>query len=87
MDRLEAMRVFCTVVDTGSFASAAERLNVSTSAVSRWVAQLESHLQARLLNRTTRRIGLTESGQAYYERCAQWLQEKLAASSMSPDPL
>ena len=64
MDRLEAMRVFCTVVDTGSFAAAAERLNVSTSAVSRWVAQLESHLQARLLNRTTRRIGLTESGQA-----------------------
>lgn len=81
MDRLEAMRVFCTVVDTGSFAAAAERLNVSTSAVSRWVAQLESHLQARLLNRTTRRIGLTESGQAYYERCAQWLQELEAIES------
>lgn len=81
MDRLEAMRVFCTVVDTGSFAAAAERLGVSTSAVSRWVAQLESHLQARLLNRTTRRIGLTESGQAYYERCAQWLQELEAIES------
>jgi DNA-binding transcriptional LysR family regulator len=75
MDRLEAMRVFCTVVDTGSFASAANKLEQSTSAISRWVAQLESHLQVRLLNRTTRRISLTESGQAYYERCVQWLHE------------
>lgn len=75
MDRLEAMRVFCTVVDTGSFASAANKLEQSTSAISRWVAQLETHLQVRLLNRTTRRISLTESGHAYYERCAQWLHD------------
>ena len=90
MDRLEAMRVFCTVVDSGSFAAAADRLGISTSAVSRLVAQLESHLQARLLNRTTRRIGLTESGQAYYERCAQWLHEleaieaAVGAQSLNP---
>ena len=75
MDRVEAMRVFCTVVEAGSFASAADKLIQSTSAVSRWVAQLESHLQVRLLNRTTRRISLTESGQAYYERAVQWLHE------------
>jgi DNA-binding transcriptional LysR family regulator len=75
MDRLEAMRVFCTVVEAGSFASAANKLEQSTSAISRWVAQLESHLQVRLLNRTTRSISLTESGQAYYDRCTQWLHE------------
>ncbi|RCS58080.1 LysR family transcriptional regulator [Parvibium lacunae] len=75
MDRLEAMRVFCRVVELGSFAAAADKLGQSTSAVSRWVAQLESHLQVRLLNRTTRRISLTESGQAYYERAAHLLTE------------
>ncbi|MDO9178502.1 MAG: LysR family transcriptional regulator [Agitococcus sp.] len=81
MDRLEAMRVFCTVVDTGSFASAANKLEQSTSAISRWVAQLETHLQVRLLNRTTRRISLTESGHAYYERCSQWLHDLEAIES------
>ena len=75
MDRLEAMRVFCKVVEVGNFAAAADKLGQSTSAVSRWVAQLESHLQVRLLNRTTRRISLTESGQAYYERATQLLHE------------
>lgn len=75
MDRLEAMRVFCAVVETGGFSTAADRLKQSSSAISRWVAQLESHLQVRLLNRTTRRISLTESGQAYYERAAQLLHE------------
>ena len=75
MDKLEAMRVFCKVVEHGSFAAAADRLGQSTSAVSRWVAQLEGHLQARLLNRTTRRISLTESGRAYFERATQLLLE------------
>ena len=75
MDKLEAMRVFCKVVEHGSFAAAADRLDQSTSAVSRWVAQLEGHLQARLLNRTTRRISLTESGRAYFERATQLLLE------------
>lgn len=75
MDKFEAMRVFCKVVEHGSFAAAADKLGQSTSAVSRWVAQLEQHLQVRLLHRTTRRIGLTESGRAYFERAAQLLQE------------
>jgi DNA-binding transcriptional LysR family regulator len=73
MDRFGAMRVFSQVVETGSFAKAAERLNLSTSATSRYVAELESHLGTRLLNRTTRRVSLTESGRAFYERCVQLL--------------
>lgn len=75
MDRLTAMQVFAQVVETGSFAGAAERLNLSTSAASRHVADLEAHLHARLLNRTTRRVSLTETGRAYYERCVQLLGE------------
>jgi DNA-binding transcriptional LysR family regulator len=67
------MRVFAQVVESGSFAKAAERLDLSTSATSRHVAELETHLQTRLLNRTTRRVSLTESGRAYYERCVQLL--------------
>lgn len=69
------MAVFAKVVEQGSFARAAERLDLSTSAVSRHVAELESHLGARLLNRTTRRLSLTESGQSFYERCVQLLSD------------
>jgi DNA-binding transcriptional LysR family regulator len=75
MDRFEAMTIFCKAVEQGSFAAAAERLNLSTSAVSRQIAQLEALLQARLLNRTTRRISLTDDGRAYYERCLQVLSD------------
>jgi DNA-binding transcriptional LysR family regulator len=75
MDRLGAIQVFAQVVEAGSFAKAAERLNLSTSAASRYVAELESHLQTRLLNRTTRRVSLTESGRAFYERAVQLLAD------------
>jgi len=75
MDRFEAMTIFCKAVEQGSFAAAAERLNLSTSAVSRQIAQLETLLHARLLNRTTRRISLTDEGRAYYERCLQVLSD------------
>ena len=75
MDRLTAMQVFSQVVESGSFAKAAERLGLSTSATSRHVAELESHLHARLLHRTTRRVSLTESGRSYYERCVQLLAD------------
>lgn len=75
MDRFEAMNVFSKVVELGSFAAAADRLDMSTSAVSRQVAQLEALLDARLLNRTTRRISLTDNGRAYYERCLQLLSD------------
>jgi DNA-binding transcriptional LysR family regulator len=75
MDRLSAMQVFAQVVEAGSFAKAAERLGMSTSAASRHVAELEAHLQTRLLNRTTRRVSLTESGRAFYERSVQLLAD------------
>ena len=86
LDRLLAMTVFVKVVEQGSFARAAERLHMSTSGVSRHVAELETHLDTRLLNRTTRRISLTESGQAYFERALHLLadlEETEAAVSSS----
>lgn len=75
MDRLEAIRVFCAVIEAGGFAAAAERLGLSTSAVSRHVAQLEAHLNVRLLHRSTRRVSATEQGYAYFERCTQLLAD------------
>jgi DNA-binding transcriptional LysR family regulator len=90
LDRLLAMTVFVKVVEQGSFARAAERLNMSTSAVSRHVAELEAHLESRLLNRTTRRISITESGQAFYERTLQLLADleeaEAAASGTNAKP-
>ncbi len=75
MDRFDAIQVFAQVVESGSFAKAAERLGLSTSAASRQVAELESHLQTRLLNRTTRKVSLTETGRAFYERSVQLLTD------------
>ena len=75
MDRLSAMQTFARVVESGSFARASERLNISTSVASRQVADLEAHLKTRLLHRTTRKLSLTESGQAYYERVVQLLAD------------
>ena len=90
MDKFQALLAFAKVVETGSFARAADRLDLSVSAVSRQVADLEAHLGARLLNRTTRRLSLTESGQAFYERCVQLLadleeaEESVTASAAVP---
>ena len=75
MDRLSSIQAFAQVVESGSFAKAAERLGLSTSATSRHVAELETHLQTRLLNRTTRKVSLTEGGRAYYERVVQLLAD------------
>ncbi|CAG0956543.1 HTH-type transcriptional regulator DmlR [Burkholderiales bacterium] len=75
MDRFQAMSAFVAVVENGSFARAAEKLDQSVSAVSRHVAELEGHLDARLLNRTTRRLSLTEAGRAFHERCVQLLAD------------
>ncbi len=75
MDRFSAIRAFAQVVESGGFSRAAERLGLSTTAVSRQVGELEAHLQTRLLNRTTRRLSLTESGQAFYGRAVQLLQD------------
>jgi DNA-binding transcriptional LysR family regulator len=75
MDRLMAIQAFAKVVELGSFARAAERLEQSTSAVSRQVSDLEAHLDVRLLNRTTRRLSLTEAGQSFYEHAVQLLAD------------
>lgn len=75
MDRFQAIRVFAQVVESGSFSAAAEKLSLSPTATSRHVADLEAHLHTRLLNRTTRRISLTESGRAFYERSVQLLAD------------
>ena len=68
MDRLQSMRIFSKVVEQGSFARAARAMDLSNAVVTRHLAELENHLGTRLLNRTTRRLSLTETGQAYLER-------------------
>jgi DNA-binding transcriptional LysR family regulator len=75
MDRFDNMRVFAKVVETSSFAGAAARLGISASMVSQHVKELEERLGARLLNRTTRKVSLTETGRAYYERCTRLLAD------------
>lgn len=90
MDRIAAMQAFVKVVESGSFVRAAERLGWSTSSLSRQVAELEAHLGARLLQRTTRRISLTDVGRSYYERCVQLLADldeaELAAGASALQP-
>jgi len=75
VDRFQGIQAFVAVVESGSFARAAERLDRSVSAVSRDVAELERHLDARLLNRTTRRLSLTEAGRTFHERAVQLLAD------------
>ena len=71
MDIFTAMKVYCSVVENDSLADAARKMNVSPSVVSKHLSALEDHLGVRLLNRTTRRLSITEEGAAYYERCKQ----------------
>ena len=73
MDVLQTMRAFVAVAESGSFTAAAQFLDTTTANVSRAVARLEARLHARLLNRTTRRIALTEAGERYLQRCTQIL--------------
>lgn len=75
MDTLTSMKVFAAVVETGSFAAASDRLDMSRAMTSKYVAHLEEHLGTRLLQRTTRKLTLTESGATYYERCVQILAD------------
>ena len=75
MDRLTGVGVFVAVVETGSFTAAGEKLRLSKAAVSKQIARLEERLGARLLNRTTRRLSLTEAGSAYLAFCQRILAE------------
>jgi DNA-binding transcriptional LysR family regulator len=83
MDRLHSMRVFARVVDEGSFVAAARGLNLSAAVVTRLVADLEEHLGARLMNRTTRRLALTDTGEAYLERVRHVLTEVDEAEALA----
>ncbi len=75
MDRLTSLTAFVRVVDSGGFSAAGRKLNMSTTMVSNHVQALEDRLGVRLLNRTTRKVSLTEVGQAYYDRCIQILSD------------
>lgn len=75
MDQLRAMHAFARVAESGSFVSASRALAVAPSIVTRAVADLEHHLGARLMTRTTRRLALTEVGATYLERVRQILRE------------
>ncbi|MFK8330294.1 LysR family transcriptional regulator [Pseudomonas sp. BJa5] len=74
MDRLTAMRVFVSVVDLGSQSAAADHLDLSRPVVSRYLAELEDWVGARLMQRTTRRLSLTAAGQETLPRCRQMLE-------------
>jgi len=90
MESLTDIAVFVQVVDSGSFTAAAERLELSKSVVSKYVTRLEDQLGARLLNRTTRRLSLTEVGRVFYERSRRGLEDiedaKQAVSLLQGEP-
>ena len=75
MDRLEAMQAFVTVADLKGFAAAARKLRLSPSAVTRLIASLEDRIGARLLQRTTRQVALTDAGVRYLERARRILAD------------
>jgi DNA-binding transcriptional LysR family regulator len=75
MDRLASIAAFVSVVENGGFAAAARHLNVSRAMVSNQVQELEDRLGARLLNRTTRKVSLTETGRQYYARSTHFLAD------------
>jgi DNA-binding transcriptional LysR family regulator len=90
MDKLDAMQAFAKVVALGSYAEAGRALGLTRSAVSKAVMELEQVLGARLLDRTTRRVGPTEAGRAYYDRCVDILaaieETELQVSRLHDEP-
>jgi DNA-binding transcriptional LysR family regulator len=90
MDRMASMAAFTRVVGTGSFSAAAREMQVSQALVTKQIKELESWLGARLLNRTTRRLSLTEVGTTFYERCTRILEAveeaKDAAGALQTTP-
>lgn len=90
MDRIQAMTVFCRVVDCQGFAAAARELDLSPSVVTRLINELEAHLGVRLLNRTTRTLVLTAAGERYLEKARKLLRDlediEGEATSTTTDP-
>ena len=83
MDQLRAIKVFVRVIDEGSVAAAARALDLAPAVVTRLIAELEDHLGTRLLNRTTRRLALTEIGDAYLERARRILADVDEAAALA----
>ncbi|TGQ96522.1 LysR family transcriptional regulator, partial [Mesorhizobium sp. M1C.F.Ca.ET.204.01.1.1] len=75
MDRLDAMSLFVATAEAGSISAAARRAGVPLATVSRKLSELERHLTTRLLNRSTRRLTLTDAGQSYLAACRRILDE------------
>ena len=75
MDRIDAMATLIAAVDEGSLSAASRRLRMPLATVSRKVSDLEAHLRTQLLVRTSRKLALTEAGQAYVESCRRILEE------------
>ncbi|MCK1968321.1 MULTISPECIES: LysR family transcriptional regulator [Franconibacter] len=84
MDKLESMKVYVSVVDTQSFARAAEVLGLPRSTVSRVIKELESWLGIQLLQRTTRKLSVTADGRTYYEECRRILTDIATMESSFP---
>ncbi len=82
MDKFTALSVFARVVEHGGFTAAAGRLGLSPSAVTKTIARLEDELATQLFTRTTRRLRITDDGQAFYERCIRVLAELEEAESI-----
>src|SRR5256885_7635292 len=87
MDKLRNMEVFMAVVEDGSFAQAARRLDISAVMVGKHVQQLEAHLGARLLQRTTRRHSLTEVGRSFYEDSRQVFEQDRKSTRLNSSHL
>lgn len=89
-ERLKGIDVFVIVADCGSFTAAAQRLNLSNSAVSKSIARLEGRLGTRLFKRTTRRLSLTEAGETFYRTCTTVLADleevEIALTSTQTEP-
>src|SRR5208337_3623636 len=75
MDRLESMSILLTAVEAGSLSAAARRLDTPLATVSRKVSELEAHLKTRLLNRSSRRLTLTDAGRSYVAACRRILED------------
>lgn len=90
MEDLERMAIFARVVEEKSFSAAARRLNLSKSLVSKQISQLEKSIGARLLNRTTRALSVTDAGAVFYEYCSRIVEEleeaKLAVNRLQTTP-
>ncbi len=90
MDKFESMYAFTQVVEQGSFAAAARKMNLSRSSVNKMVIQLENHLGVQLLYRTTRQVTPTDTGKAFYKRCLDILssleEAELAVSAQHSEP-